>query len=171
MTPCVTTARLLLRPHRIEDFDALAQLWGNPEVTRFIGGHPATREESWARLLRYFGLWPALGFGYFAVLERENGAYLGDVGLADFKREITPPLLGMAEAGWALTPAAWGRGIASEALAALLDWYRGTPAPRPVACIIAPANLASRRVAIRCGFVPWTKASYRGQPTCLMRLP
>ncbi len=169
--PRIETARLLLRPHRAEDVREVARLWGDPGVTRWIGGRPATEEESWARLLRYLGLWPALGFGYFAVLDRASGAFLGDVGLADFHREITPSLDGMAEAGWVLGPAAWGRGVATEAVSALLGWYRATPAPRPVACILAPGNLASRRVARKCGFVDWAETSYRGEPTLTMRLP
>jgi RimJ/RimL family protein N-acetyltransferase len=169
--PRIETARLLLRPHRAEDFAEVARLWGDPAVTRWIGSRPSTEEESWARLLRYLGLWPALGFGYFAVLERDGGAFLGDVGLADFRRDITPSLDGMAEAGWVLGPGAWGRGVATEAVTAILDWYRTTHAPRPVACILAPENLASRQVALKCGFVDWAETSYRGEPTRMMRLP
>jgi RimJ/RimL family protein N-acetyltransferase len=169
--PRLQTERLLLRPHRVEDFDDLARLWGDPEVTRWIGGRPSTAEESWSRLLRYQGLWPALGFGYFAVLDRGSGAFLGDAGLADFHRDITPSLHGMAEAGWVLGPGAWGRGIATEAVGAVLGWYRATASARPVACILAPENLASHRVALKCGFADWAETGYRGEPTLLMRLP
>jgi RimJ/RimL family protein N-acetyltransferase len=169
--PRLHTARLLLRPHRIEDFDELARLWGDPEVTRWIGGRPSTPEETWSRLLRYFGLWPALGFGYLAVLDRDSGAFLGDVGLADFHRDITPSLAGMAEAGWTLRQEAWGRGLATEALMALLDWYRARPDARAVACIVAPGNGASLRVARKCGFVAWAETTYRGAPTLMLRRP
>ncbi|QYU66578.1 GNAT family N-acetyltransferase [Leptolyngbya sp. 15MV] len=137
-SPTIATPRLLLRPHRVTDFEDLAALWGDAEVNRWIGGRPSTREESWARLLRYGGLWPMLGFGYFAITDRASGAFLGDVGLADFRRAITPSLEGFAEAGWVLAPQAWGSGIATEALVALLDWYGAQPARRPVACIVAP---------------------------------
>lgn len=167
--PRIETARLVLRPHVPGDFADIARLWGDPAVTRFIGGRPSTAEESWARLLRYLGLWPALGFGYFAVTDRATGAFLGDVGLADFHRDIAPSLVGMAEAGWVLAPEAWGRGIATEALMAVLDWYRATPAARPVACIVAPDNAGSLRVARRCGFVEWLETIYRGQATVVMR--
>lgn len=169
--PILQTGRLLLRPHRVEDFADLARLWGDPAVTRWIGGRPATEEESWLRLLRYLGMWPALGFGYFAALDRQSGAFLGDVGLADFHRTITPPLHGLAEAGWVFGPAAWGRGLATEAVTAVLDWYRATAAARQVCCILASENLGSYRVARKCGFVDWTDTTYRGEPTRLMRLP
>jgi RimJ/RimL family protein N-acetyltransferase len=62
--PVIETQRLILRGHRLEDFDALAAMWADPHVARFIGGKPATQEESWARLLRYAGHWRLLGFGY-----------------------------------------------------------------------------------------------------------
>jgi RimJ/RimL family protein N-acetyltransferase len=167
--PVLETARLVLRPHRVADFADLLRLWGDAEVTRFIGGRPSTPEESWARLLRYFGLWPALGFGYFAVLDRGSGAYLGDAGLADFHRDITPALHGFAEAGWVFGPGAWGRGVATEAVTALLGWYRTQPAARRVACIVAPENAASLRVARKCGFVAWAETTYRGAATVMMR--
>ncbi len=167
--PIIETPRLILRPHRVEDFSDLATLWADPEVTRWISSQPSTPEESWARLLRYGGLWPMLGFGYFAVCDRASGAFLGDVGLADFRRRITPSLEGMAEAGWVLRREAWGRGLAGEAVAAMLAWYRATPAPRPLVCLIAPENAASLRVARRAGFVDWVATTYRDLPTLLLR--
>ncbi|HEV7267808.1 MAG TPA: GNAT family N-acetyltransferase [Falsiroseomonas sp.] len=167
--PRLHTARLLLRPHGIEDFDDLTRLWGDPAVTRWIGGRPSTPEESWSRLLRYFGLWPALGFGYLAVVDRGSGAFLGDVGLADFHRDIAPSMHGMAEAGWTLGPAALGRGLATEALTALLEWYGAREDARAVGCIVAPENAASLRVARKCGFVDWVETTYRGTPTLLLR--
>jgi len=167
--PILETPRLVLRPHRQADFADLAALWADPAVTRWIGGRPSTPEESWARLLRYGGLWPLLGFGYLAVCDRASGAFLGDVGLADFRRAITPSLDGMAEAGWVLRREAWGRGIAGEAVGALLGWYRATPAPRPLACLIAPENAGSLRVARRCGFVDWVATTYRDAPALLLR--
>src|SRR5438045_3039872 len=88
----VETERLRLRPHRLEDFEELAAIWADPAVVRFIGGKPLNREESWARLLRYAGHWALMGFGFWAVEERDSGEYVGDVGLARFQREMQPPL-------------------------------------------------------------------------------
>lgn len=41
--PVLETERLILRGQRASDLDAFAAMWGDPEVTRFIGGKPATR--------------------------------------------------------------------------------------------------------------------------------
>ena len=82
----------MLRGHTAADLDAIAAMWADPEVTRHITGVPSTREESWARLLRYAGLWPLLGFGYWLVEDRATGRFLGEVGFANFQRDIEPVL-------------------------------------------------------------------------------
>ena len=156
MIPVLETARLRLRPHARADFEALAALWADPIVTRFIGGKPLSREESWTRLLRYTGLWPLLGFGYWLVEDRETRDYLGDVGFADFQRQIDPAPPALPEIGWVLSPAAHGRGIATEAAGAALAWLA-----RDCFCIIDPANAPSLRVAARLGFESRGLARYR----------
>lgn len=156
MIPILETARLRLRPHRAEDFDSLAALWADPAVTRHIGGRPFSREESWARMLRYAGLWRLLGHGYWAVEERTSGQFLGDVGFADFRRAMDPPPPAMPEIGWVLAPQAQGRGVATEAASAALTWLG-----RDSFCIIAPDHAASLRVAAKLGFRDQGLARYR----------
>jgi RimJ/RimL family protein N-acetyltransferase len=164
----IETERLILRPHGQQDFASIFQLWSRPEVTRYTNGRrAATREESWARLLRYQGLWAMLGYGYFAIIEKSSGIFLGEAGLADFHREIEPSLDGHAEAGWAMLPEAWGKGYAMEALSAIFEWYNMTANPRKLACIIDPENMASIKLAVRCGFQEIAKTKFKGTP-CLM---
>ena len=86
-------------------------MWADPTVVRHIGGKPSSLEESWSRLLRYGGLWSLLGYGYWLVEERGSGAFVGEVGFADFRRELEPGFAGAPEAGWVLTAAARGRGL------------------------------------------------------------
>jgi len=76
-------------------------MWGDPEVTRYIGGRPFTAEEVWSRLLRYIGHWQWIGFGTWVAEERATGAFVGEIGFCDYRREIDPPL-DLPEAGWAL---------------------------------------------------------------------
>ena len=83
--------RLILRPYATTDFEESAAMWGNPDVVRFIGGQPATREASWSRTLRYIGHWTAFGYGMWAVRDHEN-RFCGDVGICDFQRDIDPKL-------------------------------------------------------------------------------
>lgn len=77
-------------------------MWADPLVTRYIGGTPFSEEDSWARLLRYAGHWALLGFGFWAIEEKETGRFAGELGFADFKRDIHPPLEATPELGWVL---------------------------------------------------------------------
>lgn len=159
----IQTPRLVLRPHTRADFDDSAAMRGDPEVMRFIGGKPFTREEAWTRLLRNVGHWEVLGFGYWVVRDAA-GRFIGEVGLADFQREVEPRLEG-PEAGWVLTRWAHGQGFATEAVRAVLAWgERHFGSPRSW-CIIDPGNAPSIHVAERCGFVKVADGSYLGAPT------
>ena len=163
----ILTERLTLRPHTRHDFADCAAMWGDPDVVRFISGKPSTREESWSRLLRYAGHWAAMDFGYWAVREASSGHFLGDIGLSEFRREITPSIEGTAEAGWVLAPGAHGKGYATEAVRAALDWYHDTFPARRTVCMISPENTASLRVAEKVGYHEFAHTQYKGDPVIL----
>jgi len=167
--PVLETPRLRLRAHRAGDHAASNALWSAPGVIEHIGGRVFTAEENWRRLLQYRGLWDLLGYGYWAVEDKAGGDYVGDVGFADFAREVTPSLAGMLEAGWVLAPAAQGCGYATEAMGAALAWAAGAFPARRIAALIAPGNRASIRVAEKTGFTLWCKASYAAAPTLIFR--
>ncbi|HEX2208435.1 MAG TPA: GNAT family N-acetyltransferase [Longimicrobium sp.] len=168
--PALDTPRLTLRAHTLADFAECAALWGDPLVTRHIGGRPSTPEEVWTRLLRYAGMWTLLGFGYWVVRERETERLVGEVGLADFRREITP-LIDAPEAGWVLAPWAHGRGLATEAVRAALAWADAhLAAPRTV-CLISPENAASIHVAGKCGYREFARTTYKGEDTIIFERP
>ena len=136
-----------------------------PVLIRYIRGQPATGETAWKRLLCYAGLWSLLGYGYWAVEEKASGCYIGDVGCADFKRDMLPALDGMLEYGWVLASSAHGRGYASEALLAAVAWAQAHLDKPRMACIIAPENHASARVAEKAGFRLWQHTTYHDEPT------
>ncbi|WGS54794.1 GNAT family N-acetyltransferase [Paraburkholderia sp. D15] len=165
----LTTARLTLTPHTPADFLDSYAMWSDPEVIRYIGGKPFTREEVWARLLRYAGHWALLGYGYWVVRDKESGRFLGEVGLADYHREIEPSLLGTPEMGWALDPAGHGRGYATEAVLAALAWADLKWPGKDTVCIIAPENQPSLRVAHKCGYRERLRTTYKGNPTIVLR--
>src|ERR1700677_4794886 len=90
--PSIDTERLLLRGLRMEDFANSAAMWSDPKVTQHILERPLTEEESWARFLRYAGHWAMLGFGYWMIVEKQTGKFVGEAGFADYKRQIEPSL-------------------------------------------------------------------------------
>jgi RimJ/RimL family protein N-acetyltransferase len=170
MIPQLETERLILRAHRIDDFAECAMMWGDPAVTRYIGGQPFTAEEVWSRLLRYVGHWHLLGFGYWIIHERASGLFVGEVGFADFHREISPQL-DAPEIGWALATWAHGRGLATEAVRAALAWADAHLSTSRTVCLIDPDNTPSLRVAQKCGFREWQRTTYKGSPTVLYERP
>lgn len=167
--PRIETARLILRAHEAADIDAVAALWGDADVVRHIGGKPSTREECWARILRYAGLWPIKGYGYWAVEDKATGRFAGDIGLADFARDTSPPLAMAPEAGWALAPWAHGKGYATEAVLAALAWADANLSGLRAHCMLDVDNVASVRVAQKCGFKEFARATYKGQPALIYR--
>lgn len=146
------TDRLVFRAHRVEDHPACAALWGSAEVTRFIGGVPKSPQEAWFRILRYAGSWQLIGYGLWAICDRESGVLLGEGGFSDFRRGI-PALEGVPEIGWVFGPDAWGRGIGSEAVTAMVGWADANLDAPETRCLISNANLASVKVATRNGYV------------------
>lgn len=166
--PIIDTPRLRLRGAEPGDLDAAAAMWGNEDVTRFIGGKPRSRQDAWFALLRGVGLWEMKGYGYWVVTERETGAFLGEVGFADFQRGLPAELTPGPEAGWAFGPASWGRGIASEAVGAAHDWL-DTSGFRQSCCVIEPANTASHRVARKMGYVETGETLLAGAPVLTYR--
>lgn len=162
--PALDTERLQLRGHRREDLDDSAALWGDAQVTRFIGGRPLSAEEVWARYLRHVGHWALFGYGYWVIRERSSGRFAGEIGFANLQRDLVPPLGDAPEIGWALSPWAHGQGFATEAVRAALAWGERQFGEQRTVCIIDPANERSIRVAERCGYRHTLVANYKGAP-------
>ena len=160
--PVIETARLKLRRHESADFEACTAMWGDMAIARFIGGRPFTREEVWARILRYVGHWTLLGYGFWAIEEKATGDFIGEIGLADFQRDIDPPLGDGPEAGWALRAASHGKGYAEEALRAVLAWGDEYFAGQTISCLIDKDNDRSMKLARKCGFNPLREVTYKG---------
>ncbi|MEU3493413.1 GNAT family N-acetyltransferase [Kitasatospora cineracea] len=144
----IRTARLLLREPLAGDRAAIVELFTSPEVGTYIGG-PRPREE-FERTL------PEVPPGRPGLLVVDlDGAMIGLVTLdphgSDRLAHLHPEG-GARELGYLFLPHAWGRGYATEACTAALDWLAGALPDTPVALTTQTANTASRRVAERLGF-------------------
>lgn len=166
--PVVETERLRLRGHRLADFDHSAAMWADPNVTRFIGGKPSAREDSWRRFQTYVGHWALLGHGFWLIEEKASGRFLGEGGFGTFKRDITPAFEA-PEQGWAFAPQAHGQGYAFEAMSAAIAWGEKHFGRRDFVCLIAPENAPSLRLAEKLGYREYARAPYRGEPSILLR--
>lgn len=149
--PVIETERLRLRAPVRADFDAYATMWADERVTAYIGGKPRSRNESWARFIGMHGLWALTGHGYWLFADRQTDALVGVGGLANFERGIDL-LDGYPEAGWAIAPDHWGKGLVSEAMRAVMAWNDSALGGRELRCIIEPGHGASEHVAAKLGF-------------------
>ncbi len=145
--PTLETPRLILRGWRADDFVPYAAMLVEPETARFITrkGQPYSEAEAWAEMAILIGHWQLLGHGMFVVEERASGAFLGRIG------PLQPPGWPGFEIAWGLARTACGKGYATEAAKAAIDWSFKTFGLNRVVSIIHPENVASRRVAERVG--------------------
>ncbi|WNG39968.1 GNAT family N-acetyltransferase [Archangium violaceum] len=142
--PTLETARLILRPTALEDLEGFVTLAGDPESARFIGG-VQPRAMVWRAMSTMAGSWALQGFAMFSVLEKSTGRWVGRVG--PWKPEGWPG----TEVGWGLLRDCWGKGYATEAATASIDWAFEHLGWTEVIHCIAPENTPSQEVARRLG--------------------
>ena len=117
--PVLETPRLLLRYPEEQDFEPLAEMMQDEETARFIGGvqEPAI---TWRNFCSLLGHWQLRGYGFFSVIEKETGDWLGRIG------PWYPHQWPQPEVGWTIKRQAWGKGFAPEAASACLDYVFDT---------------------------------------------
>jgi RimJ/RimL family protein N-acetyltransferase len=142
----IETERLVLRRFVDDDRDVVARWNADPDFTRYLNG-VQTRAQSDEAFDRWQRHWAEHGFGLLAVTWKESGDLIGRVGPQYHRMWPHDP-----EVGWALDPAWWGRGIATEAGAAAVDWAFGPLDYARVVSITTEPNTASRNVMAKLGF-------------------
>jgi len=155
------TDRLDLRLPTLDDVEAAGAVLGDERVRVFLGGGVVPREHWRGALERWIDRWELNDMGPFVIERREDGAFIGRVGLIVWDtRTWTDSTFADAgefaqpELGWALAHAHWGNGYATEAARAVRDWVRAERGVTRLISVIAPANVASQRVAERLGATP-----------------
>lgn len=171
LIPTLETDRLRLRPYALSDFETYAAMWSEPEVVRFIGGVPFSREVAWTRFLRQVGMWQSLGFGAFAIEEKASGRFAGECGFHDLRRALTPSLEGTMETGWALTAPFQGKGMAEEATRAAVEWAGKQHRDKRLTCMIVEEHAASLHVAGKLGYAEFARTTYANGHVVLLERP
>jgi RimJ/RimL family protein N-acetyltransferase len=155
--PPLTTDRLLLRQRRQEDVPAILEMAADPQVMRFVGdGHLPEPVEYESRVRARVDTDFGAGLGYWSVFARDRaGDCLGYIVLSPV------PDADDIELSYGFRREAWGRGYATEAARAGLDWaFRARGLPEIVA-LVYPDNRRSQRVIAKLGFAPaGTRHSY-----------
>lgn len=138
------TARLILRQPRLADLDAWADFMADPRAAQHLGG-VQPRPTVWRSLATMVGSWTMNGYAMFSVLEKHSGDWVGRVG------PWCPEGWPGTEVGWGVHPRYWGRGYATEAAIAAIDWAFANLGWTEVIHAIAPDNVSSQAVARRLG--------------------
>ncbi len=140
------TQRLLMPPLSAEHTATLAEVYADPEVTRYIGGAALDAEGTAAQVVRFEEIWREYGFGQSALLDRGTGAFVGRAGLHPWPQwdEVRARLRPRpARAG--PRPRRRGRpGMARRRLHPV--------GSRPLTAVIHPGNAPSRALATPLGF-------------------
>ena len=148
MSTTLSSERLILRPWREDDLDALAQLCADPEV---MAHFPATldRVGSAELLARLMAHQAEHGFTFWALQRREDAAFVGFTGLARVRFEA--PFVPAVEIGWRLARPYWGQGYALEAARCALQFAFEDLQLDEVVSFTVPANQRSWGVMQRLG--------------------
>jgi len=148
-TPLVTE-RLLLRPVRVSDTESLFIRRGDPRVAELQDWEmPYTRARAEASIASCLETEdpPERGWWMLTIADLDDQDVYGDIvfGFANEGRT--------AEVGYNLSPEHWGKGIATEALTALVDWMFDVRGISRLAAMLHPDNHRSARVLENAGFV------------------
>lgn len=140
------TARLGFGCWSIDDLPLALALWGDPRVTRLIGG-PFSHEKIQEMLTREIASMRVHNVQYWPLYLLPGGAHVGCAGLRPYKPEDDT-----YEMGFHLRPEYWGRGLAVEAGLAIIAFAFETVGAHALFAGHHPENAASRKVLEKLGF-------------------
>lgn len=150
MTPELTTPRLTLRPWLMDDSPAALEVYGHPEVTRWLS--PTMDQVGDLAAMRLvLQQWTAedarlpAPCGHWAIERRVDRQVIGGTRLLPL-----PPGNEDLEIGWHLRPDMWGNGYASEAGYALAKWAFGQDIDELFA-VVRPSNIRAAATVRRNG--------------------
>lgn len=143
----IETERLLLRPMRSEDVDALLRVFTDPKVMAAFAAPAFDRQQMEQWVQRNLAHQARYGYGLFSVIHKRDGVLIGDCGLEHRVVEEQPAI----ELGYDLHSAYWQQGLATEAARAVCEYGWEVLKLPALISLIRQGNHASRRVAEKLG--------------------
>ena len=148
MAIILETNRLILRHQVLADLDDLWALYCNPEITKYIPDAPRSREEAREELEWHMNGHPKFPeLGLWATIHKETGNFIGRCGLLpstiDGQQEV--------EVAYTIAQEYWGRGLATEAAQAILNYGFEKLNLSRLISVIEAENIASQKVAAKIG--------------------
>jgi RimJ/RimL family protein N-acetyltransferase len=160
MNIAIDTGRLILRRFTLDDLPAFYELGSRPEIIRYAQSTPlASLEEARAFMqaapIRDYATY---GYGRFACVWKETGEVIGFSGVKYV------PEIGDTELGYRFLPEHWGKGLATEAGRASIEFARADLGLARLVALVHPDNVASARVLAKLGFAVERQTKYSGLP-------
>jgi [ribosomal protein S5]-alanine N-acetyltransferase len=155
------TERLIVRDWTLDDAEDAFAIYGDPEVTRYLGGDPyrETVEEVRELLARSIARNAERApLGSWAVVEKASGSVVGGAIL------LAAPINGSEEIelGYHFAKAAWGKGYATEVSFGLLDYGFNRLGLERIVGVYFEENPASGNVLRKIGMRDEGAADYNG---------
>jgi RimJ/RimL family protein N-acetyltransferase len=151
-----TTRRLEHRAFTVDDAEVFFALNSHPEVIRFTGQDPVTSLEAAREAIAEYPDFEAVGFGRWACVFRETQEVIGFCGLKYL------PELEEVDVGYRFLPEYWGRGLATEACRASLEFGLTTLELERIVGLVLAENVGSIRVLEKVGMQPDGEVVYHG---------
>lgn len=144
------TNRLHIRPIRMDDKDAVFSYRSDPEINKYLSLIPTSVDDiktfisNSSTTFNVPGTWFQL-----VIIEKNTHQLIGDIGIHFLTSD---PHNKQVEIGYTLNKAYWGKGYASEALSAVIDYLFNTLNKHRITASIDPTNLKSIQLLERLGF-------------------
>ena len=142
------TPRLKLEPYDDSHYEGLRVMDSDAGVMRYItGGIVKTPEETWVGIRRVQSRCDKYNFSWWAIKEKSSGMIVGAACLQHLANVDGAPL----EIGWRLVPDHNGKGYATEAAKAIVDYAVEQVGATYLVAVADPENIPSQRVMQRLG--------------------
>lgn len=160
MDAVIDTGRLTLRPFVPDDLDVFYELGSRPEIIRYAQATPIASLEAAREFMHAapFHDYATYGYGRFACVWKPTGAVIGFSGIK-FVPEIADN-----ELGYRFLPEYWGRGLATEAGRASIEFAQSVLGLKRLVALVHPDNAASARVLGKLGFSIERPIRFSGLP-------
>lgn len=159
------TARLVLTPVTPADVDALHAMWTDADVRRYLWDDVVIDRATAAAVVEQSARdWRERGYGLWLIADAATGDVAGFVGFRSSGDTPEPELL------YGLLPRYWGRGLATEAAQAALQYAFGTLGLPCVHAATNPPNAASVQVLERLGMTLVRRGELDGLETLFYRI-
>jgi len=166
MDVIASTGRLLIRPLSPADLPALAGILGDPEVMRYSVRGVCDAAATGRFLDWCLASYARDGIGPWALVEKGGTDLIGFCGIGQERVGEVEEI----NLGYRLARSCWGRGLATEAVQAVLSFALGQQARESVVVIVEPEHMASLRVAEKAGFRRYQETRFHGKSVRLYRL-